>query len=144
MSCATGSTVHRRLRPRALPRGVERRRQRQQFVDRRRLVLLFGEAVAFGERPDLVGADPIDEPVEMLANPRFGSAAVGRLEQDVDGAIEFLTRGIDVPELELALAGLEVAIGFGDERDDGIGGRRGAARPPAEVPPRATVTPGAM
>ena len=43
-----------------------------------------------GQRPHFVGADPVDQPVEMLADPRLGPAAVGRLEQHVDGAVELL------------------------------------------------------
>ena len=73
-----------------------------------------------GQRPHFVGADAVDETVEMLADPRLGPAAVGRLQQDVDGAVEFLFRRLDVPLLELRLAGLEVAFGRGDQRQDRI------------------------
>ena len=56
----------------------------------------------------------------MLADPRLGPAAVRRLEQDVDRAIEFLFRRLDVPVFELPLAGLEVPFGGGDQREDRI------------------------
>ncbi len=43
--------------------------------------ILLGEAVALGERRDLVGVDAIDQPVEMLAQAGVGPRAVGRFEQ---------------------------------------------------------------
>ena len=64
-----------------------------------------------GQRLDFVGADPIDEPIEMLADPRLGAAAVGRLEQHVDRAVELLLGRLDVAQLELRLAGFEVPVG---------------------------------
>ena len=88
----------------AAPWRPERRRQRQQLVDRRRLVLLLGEPVALGQRLDLVGADAIDEPIEVLPDARLGPRAVGRFEQHVDGAIEFLLGGFEVTLLELVSA----------------------------------------
>ena len=56
----------------------------------------------------------------MLADARLGPAAVRRLEQDVDGAVEFLLGRLDVPVLQLLLAGLESAFGGGDEGQDGV------------------------
>ena len=105
--------------------GVKRRRHRQQLVDRRRLVLLFGEPVAVGERLDLVGADPIDQPIEVLANARLGAAAVRRLQQHADRLVELDARALDVTELELPLTGLEMLVGEGDQGEDGIFGRSG-------------------
>ena len=64
----------------------------------------------------------------MLANSRFGPAAVGRLQQDVDGAIEFLFCRLDVPLFELRLAGFEVPFRGVDEREDRIFDRRGDRR----------------
>ena len=63
----------------------------------------------------------------MLADPRLGPAAVGRLEQHVERAVEFRLGGFDVPLFELFLAGFEsvrseVAI-------DGIEDRTRRARP---------------
>ena len=72
---------------------------------RRRLVFLLGEPVAFGQRPDLVGADAVDQPVEMLADPRLGAPAVRRLEQHVDAWLNSCLARFDVAELELPLAG---------------------------------------
>ena len=84
-----------------------------------------------GERPHLVGADAVDQPVEMLADPRLGAGAVRRLEQHVDGAVELLLRRLDVALLELLLAGLEIAIGGGDQRENGIFDRGNRRRAPA-------------
>ena len=110
MSCDDRVVLDGLFDLRAGQRRRQRRRQREQLVDRRRLVLLLREPVAVGERLHLVGADPIDQPVEMLADARLGAAAVGRFEQDVHGLVELLPRRFDVPELELALAGLEMLL----------------------------------
>ena len=91
-------------------RRAERGGYRQQLVDRRRLVLLLGEPVALGQRPHFIGADAIDQAIEMLADARLGPRAVGRFEQHVDGAIELLLGGVEVPLLELRLARLEVVV----------------------------------
>ena len=102
-------------------RRLGERRDLQQLVDRRRLVLLFGEAVALRERRHLVGVDAVDQPVEVLAQPRVGPGAVRRLEEDVDRPVELRPRPIEVPELQLALAGVEMLLGGGDQRRDRIG-----------------------
>ena len=85
-------------------RRPERRRLGQQLIDRRRLVLLFREAVALGQRLHFVGADAVDQTIEMLADARLGPRAVGRFEQNVDGAVELHLRRVEMPLLELALA----------------------------------------
>ena len=38
------------------------------------------------------GADPIDQAIEMLAEAGVGAGAAGRLEQDVEGAVELAAR----------------------------------------------------
>jgi hypothetical protein len=107
-------------------RGAEGRRELQELIDRRRLVFLFRKAVAGGQRTHFVGADAIDQPVEVLADPRLGPCAVRRFEQHVDRAVEFLLRTLEVPLLELRLTGLEMAIGCADQRlDRVIRGRSG-------------------
>jgi hypothetical protein len=99
----------------------------EQFVDRRRFVLLFGEPVALGERRHLVGADPLDEAIEVLPDSRLGAGAIGRFQQYVERSIEFCLGLIEVTVLERALAGFEALGRCGDEFCDGIdlGGRRG-------------------
>ena len=110
-------------------RRVERRGDRQQLVDRRRLGRALAEAVAFGQRERLLGADAIDEAIEVVAEPRVGAGAGGRLEQDRHRAIELAAGLVEVAVGQLTLAGGVVAFGGGDERGDGIrcraGGRRG-------------------
>ncbi|MGC4082083.1 MAG: hypothetical protein QM736_08250 [Vicinamibacterales bacterium] len=105
---------------RAGRRRHERGGHREQLVDRRRVRLLLREAVALRQRFHLVRADAIDQTVELLAKPRFGATAIGRLNQDVDRHVELLTRTFDVASFELGLAGFEVAIGLGDEGKNGI------------------------
>src|SRR5205807_7663303 len=76
-----------------------------------------------------VGADSVDQPIEVLTDARLGARAVARFEQDVDGSVELLFGPFDVAQLELFLAGFEAAVRFGDERQDGIIGRlRGSGR----------------
>ena len=101
----------------------ERRGHREQLVDRRRLVLLLGEPVAFGERLHLVGADAIDEAIEVVADPRLGAAAVRRLDEQVRRRDRTpLARAVDVSGVELALPGPEVLVGLGNQQENGIGG----------------------
>ena len=102
-------------------RGRDRRgRHRQQFVDGCRRVLLLGESIANGEGLHLVGADSVDEPVELVADARLRPTAVWRLEEDGNGGVKFLFRRIDVSEFELPLAGLEMTVGDGDKREDRV------------------------
>ena len=86
----------------------ERRRLRQQLVDRGRFVSLLAEAVSLGERRHLVGVDPVDQPVEMLPQTSIGPRTVRRLEQHLDRGIERFPRFVEVPGLQLPLAGLEM------------------------------------
>ena len=46
----------------------------------------------------------------MLAQPRVGAGAVGRLEQHLDGLVERLAGLVEMPGLQLALAGVEMAL----------------------------------
>ena len=57
-----------------------------------------------------MGVDAVDQPVEVLAHPGVGPGAVGRLEQDVDGAVELDPRALEMAELQLALAGFEMVL----------------------------------
>ena len=91
-------------------RGLGEGRDLQELVDRRRLRRLLSEPVSLGERRDLVGVDPIDQPVEMLAQSRVGARAVGRFEQHFDGAVELDSRAVQVSQAKLALAGQEVLL----------------------------------
>ena len=93
------------------------------------------EAVALRERRDLVGVDPIDQPIEMLAHPRIGPGAVGRLEQHVDGAVELDAGALEVSQLQLAFTGGEMVLRCrgsasgsdrGGEESARRAGRRGA------------------
>jgi hypothetical protein len=101
----------------------ERRRHREQLVDRRRLGRLFREAVALGERLDLVGADPVDQTIEVLTNARLGTSAVRGINQQVDRLVEREFGRGDVTGLELLLAGFERPLRFGDQRENRISGR---------------------
>ena len=100
----------------------------EQFVDRGRLVLLFGESVACGKRPHFVGADPIDEPIEMFPDARLGPRAVGRFEQHVHRPIELLLRRFDVTLLELLWPALKCRPRWQSvrepDRQSGAGGDR--------------------
>ena len=91
-----------------------------------------------GERLHLVGADPIDQPIEMLADARLGPPAVGRLEQHVDGAVELLLgapRRVPVsssrwPALKCASeAAISVRTGSSDGPVPASGAGHGARRP---------------
>ena len=105
-------------------RRAERRRKSEQLVDRRRLVLFLGETVAGRERANLVGADPIDQTIEVLADARFCARAVRRFEQHVHCAVEFLFGRLDVSLLQLFLAGFEMRLGGGNQRENRILNRR--------------------
>ena len=104
----------------------KRRRQREQLVDRGRLGRLLGEAVAGGERRHFERADAVDQAIELLAQPRLGAGAAGRVQQDVEARIELGPRPIEVPELQLALALSIVLLRFRDQGLNGIDGRCGA------------------
>ena len=67
-----------------------------------------------------VDADAVDQPVEVLADPRLGASAVRRLEQDVHRPVEFLFCGLEVPLFELFLTGFEGAVRGRDEREDRV------------------------
>ena len=82
----------------------------QQGIDGGRLGLGFGEAVALGERALFQDADAIDEAVEVLPEPSIGASAVGRLEQDIERAVEFAARPFEVPERQFLLASREVTV----------------------------------
>ncbi|PYR02732.1 MAG: hypothetical protein DMF97_03850 [Acidobacteria bacterium] len=56
----------------------------------------------------------------MLADARLRPGAVRRFEQDVDRAIEFHLRAVDVPLLQFFLARLEVAFRGRNQRYDWI------------------------
>jgi hypothetical protein len=105
---------------------VERRGDGQQLVDRRRLGRAFAEAVALGEGGRFRGADPVDEAIEVVAEPGVGAGAVGRLQQERHRPIELAAGLIEVPLRQLTPAGFVVAFGGGDEGGDGVrgGGRR--------------------
>ncbi len=70
-----------------------------------------------------VGVDPIDQPIEMLPQPRVGAGAVGRFEQHVYRPIEVAARALEVAHLQFALAGFEVLLRGADEGGDGIDSR---------------------
>ena len=52
------------------------------------------------QRRQLGGADPLDQAIEMLADPRFGPRAVGRLEQHVQRPVELAPGRFEVAELQ--------------------------------------------
>ena len=67
------------------------------------------------KRHQFVGADALDQRVEMLADARLGAGAVGRLQQHLDGEIERRARLLEVPQAQLALARGEMALRLGNE-----------------------------
>ena len=77
-------------------RGLGKRRNLQELVDRGGFGSLLGEPVALRECRDFVGVNPIDQPVEVLAKTGVGPRSVRRLEQHFDGAVEFDSRAIEV------------------------------------------------
>ena len=127
MSCCGRREVlfHRfgRLRRRVRPR---ERRDLQHFVDRRRLVLRFREAVALRQRRHFVRVDAVDEAIEVLAGARVRPRAVRGLQHDVDGTVELDPGAVEVTQLQLALAGLEMLLRRLDQRGDRVR-RRGHA-----------------
>ena len=109
---------------------VVERGDRQQFVDRRRFGRALGEAVAGGQRAQLERGDAIDEPIEMLANPRVGPRARRRLEQHVEGGVELGLGAGQVAERQLLAALFEMRVGRGEQRLHRIDRRgRGRRRP---------------
>ena len=103
---------------------LRERGDRQQLVDRGRFGLGFREAVALSERGDLVRVDAVDQPIEMLPHPGVGPRPVRGLEQHVNGAVELDPGAVEVAQLELAFAGVEVLLRGGDEGGDRVGGGR--------------------
>ena len=97
---------------------------REQLVDRRRLGGLLDEAVAGRERRHFPGADLVDEAIEVLAQPRVGAGAVGRLQEHVERLIELDPRLVEMTLRQFLLAGLVVTVRRGDQRRDWIGGGR--------------------
>ena len=110
-----------------LGRRVRERRHRQKVVNRRRLVLFLGEAVALGKRRQLGGADALDQPVVVLADTRLGPGAPWRFEENVERLVELGACAFQVTKLELGLPGLEMAIGGGNQIFHGIGASAGQA-----------------
>ena len=90
MSCSVASRSafddRRRL---GIRRRLRESRDLEQLVDRRRFFLLLGEAVALGQRCHLLCIDSVHETVEMRTEAGVGPRAMRRLEQDVQGAVEF-------------------------------------------------------
>ena len=58
---------------------------------------------------DFERADAVDEPVELLAQARFGAGAARRRQQHVERLVELHPGAIEVADLELALARLDSA-----------------------------------
>src|SRR5205807_1506152 len=84
------------------------------------LVFLLGEAVALCESLHFVGADSVDQAIEVLTDARFRPCPIRRFKEQVDGAIELLLGPLDVAEFELPLAGSEMAVGISDQRQDRV------------------------
>ena len=76
-----------------------------------------------------MGADALDELIEMLADARLGSRAVRRLQQHLDRQVEGRARLLEVAEPQLALAGGEVALRLGNEVGNRVVNRDGLRRP---------------
>jgi hypothetical protein len=86
---------------------------RQQLVNGGRLGLLFNEAVALRQDRELVGADPLDEPVEMQPDSRLRPGPIRRFQQNLDGEVERGFRLRQVPKGQLPLPIGEMALGLG-------------------------------
>jgi hypothetical protein len=104
---------------------------REQIVDRGRLVFLLCEAVSLSEGSELVGADTLHETVEMFANSRNGSSPVARLQQNLERLVELRLGHFKMAFAQLSLPGLEMGHRQGNEDgnrvaagEGGGGGRR--------------------
>ena len=92
----------------------------QEVVDGRRLIFLFGEAITLSQRGYLVGADPFNQPVEVLANTRHRPPTVTRLQQHLEGAVELGFGHLEMTLAQFALARFEVRGRQGDELGDRV------------------------
>ena len=103
-------------------RRLRERRNREERVDGRGFGSLFREPVALGEGRHFVGVDPVDQPVEMFPEPGVASRPVGRFEEQFDRPVELGSCLLEVPELQLALAGEEMLLRSINQNGNGIGG----------------------
>ena len=79
------------------------------------------------EGADLVGADPIDEPIEVLPEAGVRPGALRQFEQAVQRLVEEQLRLGQMPQAHLLLTTLEQALRTRDDITDGVGldgGRR--------------------
>ncbi|PYR82295.1 MAG: hypothetical protein DMF87_02150 [Acidobacteria bacterium] len=84
--------------------------ERQQVINRRGFVLLLRKAVALREEGQLGGTDALDQPVVVLTDAWLRAGTPWRFEKDVQRLVELAPGRIQVAELKLGLASLEVAI----------------------------------
>ena len=82
-----------------------------------------------------MGADALDELIEMAADARLGPRAIGRLQQHLYGEVERRPRLLEVPEAELPLTGGKMALRLGNQIGNRILDRD--RRPAGGLPPRA-------
>ena len=107
--------------------GEVKGRQVQQFVDGRRHRRPLGEPIALRQGADLIGADPIDETIEVLPEAGVRPGALRQFEQAVQRLVEEQFRLCQMPQAHLLLTTLEQALGTRDDITDGVGlngGRR--------------------
>ncbi len=92
----------------------------EQRIDRRRLGLDLGKAVAGGQRRLLEHRDAIDQAVEVLAQPRVSAGAARRFEQRIEGEVELDPGAHEVAQPQLLLAQREMVVGRRDQNRDRI------------------------
>ena len=106
-------------------RGGVERLDGQQLVDGGGLGSGLGEAVPGGQRLLFQDSDAVHQALEVLSDPEVGPGTLGRLEQDVESAVELVPGAFEVAERQFLLAGLEMAIRSCQQREDRIlGGHR--------------------
>ena len=125
-----------RRRQRAKCRG-----QRKKVVNGGRLVLLLGEPVALSERLHFVGADPVDQAIEMLADSRLGAPPYGDSSRRSMARSNSCFAASRCPLFQRRPSSEEAIVRGGDQRDnrvdDGRGWLDGHAEPPGRRERRA-------
>ena len=104
---------------------IDRRSQLVGFVNRRWFGLLLSEAVALLQGGEFEAVDAVEHAVEFLfetvVSGVFGLEIESAAEKQVEGGVEILLGGFEVPGVVVVLSGLVFLFDAGDQVGDGIG-----------------------